>query len=119
MAGERRQGDAGRMRKAREIWVGIIQQYERSGLTQEAFADERGIPVGTIRSWIYKLRREREEAPVLPVRVIASPAPTARRPDEEVSAIEVDVGDVVRVRLPSSTPPAAVAELVALLRARC
>ncbi len=108
------------MRRAREIWVGIVEQYEKSGLTQEAFAEQRNIPVGTLRSWIYKLRREPEEdAPLLPVRVIASTAPSARRPDDEAGAIEVDVGEAVRLRFPSSTSPSVIAELVALLRARC
>src|SRR5690242_1153766 len=100
-------GDLRWMRRARDIWVGIIQQFERSGLTQEAFAAERGIPVGTLRSWIYKLRQEGEDAAaLLPVRVIPSPAPTARRPEAETtSAVEVEVGDLVRVRLPAGTPP--------------
>jgi hypothetical protein len=106
------------MRRAREIWVGIVGQFERSGLSQEAFAEQRQIPVGTLRSWIYKLRREAEPAAaILPVRVIASTAPTARRPEaDEVGAVEVQVGEV-RVRLPAGTAPAAIAELVGLLRA--
>jgi hypothetical protein len=113
-------GDCGRMRRARDIWVGIVGQFEKSGLTQEAFAQERNIPVGTLRAWIYKLRREPEEqAPLLPVRVIASTAPSARRLDDEAGAIEVDVGETVRLRFPPGTSPNAIAELVALLRARC
>ena len=108
------------MRKARDIWVAIIGQYEGSGLTQEAFAEQRNIPVGTLRSWIYKLRREREEdAPLLPVHVIASTALSARRPEEEVGGVEVELGDGVRLRFPASMPPSAIAEVVALLRTRC
>src|SRR5437868_1152253 len=109
------------MRHAREIWVQIVGQFEKSGLTQEAFAAERGIPVGTLRSWIYRLRRERqeEEAPLLPVRVISSPALSARRPDDEQVVIEVSLGDSVRLRFPTSTAPSAIAEVVALLRSRC
>jgi hypothetical protein len=108
------------MRRARDIWVGIVGQYEKSGLTQEAFAEERNIPVGTLRSWIYKLRREPEkEAPLLPVRVIGSTALSARRSEDEAGAIEVDVGETVRLRFPPGTSPSVIAELVALLRTRC
>ena len=114
------------MGKARDIWVAIIGQFERSGLTQEAFAEERNVPVGTLRSWIYRLRRERDEAataestPILPVRLIASTAPSARQPDGSVApAIEVAVGGMVTVRFPPSTPPSVIAEVVALLHERC
>ena len=107
-------------RRAREIWVGIVAQYEKSGLTQEAFAEERGIPVGTLRNWIYRLRREGEEGvPLLPVRVVGSPAPSARQRESGDGAIEVEVGDLVRLRFPQGTAPSAIAELVALLRTQC
>jgi DNA-binding XRE family transcriptional regulator len=48
-------------RRTREIWRQVIGQYERSGKTQEAYAEERGIPVGTLRGWIHRLKREEEE----------------------------------------------------------
>ena len=93
-------------------------------MTQEAFAEERGIPVTTLRSWIYRLRREaqtkqQDEAPLLPVRVIASPAPSARGREGEAGPIEVELGEVLRLRFPSGTPASVIAELVVLLRARC
>jgi len=109
------------MRRAREIWVNIIRQFERSGLKQEEFAAERKIPVGTLRGWIYRLRREQEEqaTPLLPVRVIASTAPSARWSGDEAAVIEAVLGDGVRLRFPPSTPPSVVAEVVGLLRAQC
>lgn len=114
------------MRKARDIWVGIVGQFERSGLTQEAYAEQRGIPVGTLRSWIYRLRRERHDAaraestPILPVRVITSTAPLARQPDDAgPAAIEVAVGTALTVRFPMGTAPTLIAEIVALLHERC
>ena len=109
------------MRRAREIWIQIVGQFERSGLTQDAFATERNIPVGTLRSWIYRLRADGDdEAPILPVRVVASTAPVARRLVEETTtAIEVELGDAVRLRFPPTTAPSVIAEVVALLRPRC
>jgi len=112
-------GDCRRMRHAREIRVQIVRQFESSGLTQEAYAEQRGIPVGTLRAWIYKLRREGKGTPLLPVRVIASIAPGARQPEDGAGGIEIDVGEALRVRLPSGTSMAMVAELIARLRARC
>src|SRR6266480_1415937 len=107
------------MRRARDIWFQIVHQFEKSGLTQEAFAEERNIPVGTLRSWIYRLRREDHEGtggnevvPILPVRVIASTAPTARQPgDEGAPAIEVVLGESLRLRFPPNTAPSVIAEL--------
>ena len=108
------------MRRAREIWVQIVRQFERSGLTQEQYAEQRGMPVSTLRSWIYRLRDEDEEpAPLLPVRVISSPALAARRPEDDGAVIEVALGESVRLRFPTDTPPGVIAEVVAQLRARC
>jgi transposase-like protein len=110
------------MRRAREIWVQIIRQFEGSGLTQAEFARQRGIPAGTLAWWIHRLRRDGEEAPpVLPVRVVGSPAPTAREQDGETEGptIEVVLGDGLRLRFPAGTPAAVIAELVTQLRARC
>lgn len=113
-------GEPRAMRHTREIWFQIVQQCEKSNLSQEAFAAQRNIPVGTLRSWIYRRRRERdEETPILPVRVIASTAPLARQQDHEGGAIEVALGSDIRLRFSSNTPPAVIAELVALLRAQC
>ncbi len=112
-------GDRRWMRHARDIWIQIVRQFEGSGVTQEEYAEQRGIPVGTLRSWIYKLRREAEAVPVLPVRVIASTAPSARQPEVAAGGIEIEVGHALRVRFPSSTPMAVVAEFVSLLHSRC
>lgn len=103
------------MRRAREIWVNLVRQFERSGQSQEEFATKREIPLKTLRSWIYKLRREeREEAsPVLPVRVVSSCSPTASQPDGDEAAV-----DVMLVRFASGSASEFIADVVARLR-RC
>jgi hypothetical protein len=54
--------------------------------------------VTTLRSWIYKLRRERKASvSLLPVRVIASTAPTAREAVDGDTEIELKSG--IRIRL--------------------
>jgi hypothetical protein len=100
-------------RRTREIWRNLIQQLERSGKSAEEFAKERDIPLGTLRGWIYRLKREQQEeaAPILPVSVIASTAPTARQSDD--GGIEV-----MLLRFPSSATSEVIADLVSRLR-RC
>ena len=106
-------------RWARDIWVGVIRQLEESGLTHEQFADERNIPVSTLRYWIYRLRREAPESPsLLPVRVIASTAPSARQSFDELPAIEAVLPDGLRVRFAAGTDAEMVAQLLERLR-RC
>ncbi len=102
-------------RRTREIWRNVIGQFERSGKTQEEFSAEREIPLTTLRYWIYRLRREREKegASILPVRVIGSASPAARRPENEGSAVEV-----ILVRFASGTASEFIVDVVTRLR-RC
>ena len=70
-----------------------------------------GVSVAALRSWIYRLRRERgsvSEPRLLPVRVVASSPAVG-------DALEVVVGEI-RVRVPSGTDPAYVASLLTALR---
>lgn len=84
----------------REFWVAAVAEYERSKLTQEAFAIGRGMAVATLRSWIYKLRRERKASiSLVPVRVIASSAPSARKPVAGDGEIEIELKSGVRLRV--------------------
>lgn len=107
------------MRRAREIWVEIIRQFEASGLSQTEFAKQRGIPMKTLSSWVYKLRHEEKEGALLPVRVISSTALSARRSKDDGAATEVELGDPIRLHFPTGTAPRLIAEVVALLRTRC
>ena len=78
----------------REFWVATVEEFERSELTQESFARQRRIPVTTLRSWIYKLRRERKTTvSLVPVRVVASTAPTARSAAAVGVEIEIELED--------------------------
>lgn len=102
-------------RRTREIWGNLIGQFERSGKRQGEFAAERAIPVGTLRSWIYRLKREKEEqaSPILPVRMISSGSPWASRPERGDAAVEV-----VLVHFAAGASSEFIAEVVTRLR-RC
>jgi transposase-like protein len=100
-------------RQGRDTWIRLVGELERSGLSQVEFAARRGLVVSTLRWWVHKLRGEarREEPRLLPVRVVASPAPEAR----EAAPLEIVLPSGVRVRCPAGTEPRYVAELVAAL----
>jgi len=84
----------------REFWVATVNEFERSKLTQESFARRRGIPVTKLRSWIYRLRRERKATvSLVPVRVVASTAPTARSAAAVGGELEIELKTGVRLRL--------------------
>jgi hypothetical protein len=101
-------------RRTREVWLNLIGQFERSGKKLEEFAKEREIPVGTLKNWVYRIRREKEEegAAVLPVRVISSRSPTASQRDDD-GAVEV-----MLVRFASGAASDFIADVVSRLR-RC
>jgi hypothetical protein len=99
------------VRRTREIWRNLVGQFERSGKTLEEFAKEREIPSGTLRGWLYRFKREQEEAaPILPVSVIASTAPTARPDGAGV--------EVMLLRFAGSATGEFIADVVSRLR-RC
>ena len=65
------------MARRRSYWERLVGEFERSGLTQADFAERRGVLVGTLRYWIYKLRGETRAAEpksveLVPVRVASS-----------------------------------------------
>jgi len=101
------------MPQDRRFWKRVAAVAERSELTHSEVAARHGVSVSALRSWIYRLRRERGsvgpgEPRLLPVRIAASPAVR--------EFVEVVVGEVL-VRVPTGTDPAYVASLLAALRA--
>jgi hypothetical protein len=107
------------MRRSRDQWAEIVEEFERSGLSHAAFCARERLNVGSFRGWLYRLRQGSEGGKVarsatrlLPVRVSAHGAA-----DDE-AFVELSVADVV-VRLRGSVGPAYVAELVGRLRDRC
>jgi hypothetical protein len=102
-------------RRTREIWQNLIGQFERSGLTQEEFAAKWRIPVGTMQSWIYRFRRERQEndTAILPVRVVSSRSPSASQRSDDGAAVEV-----LLLRFAGSATSDFIADVVTRLR-RC
>jgi hypothetical protein len=88
------------MRRSREQWAQIVEQFEHSGQSQEAFCAEHRLNVWSFRGWLYRLRNDarrgkvaRSATRLLPVRV----APVGAADDEIV--IELSAGDAaMRIR---------------------
>jgi phosphoserine phosphatase len=89
-------------RRRTERWVAAC---ERSSLTHREFARRHGLKVRTLRSWIYRLRREAPEARVLPVRVAEGTR----------GGVEIVLASGVLVRLASGTPAEEVAAIARAL----
>lgn len=64
-------------RRPREEWEARVAAWRSSGLTQQRFADRKGIPASTLSWWSCRLRRERTRggARLLPVRVVGAAPP--------------------------------------------
>jgi transposase-like protein len=107
-------------RRNRKEWATLVAGYERGSLTVAQFALRHGVRPSTLSWWAWRLRREAvEEAPrLLPVRVIASTAPLARRVTEERAGIEVELPDQVRLRFSDGALIEQIVAIVQQLR-RC
>ena len=66
------------MAVGRQDWAEIAAAWELSGERQSAFAARHGVHVETLRSWIYRLRRQRpaKRSKIVEVRVSPATAPT-------------------------------------------
>ena len=110
-------------RRGREM-ARLVARWERSGLTQAAFARRIGMPVATFTWWRHRLRRA-ARAPVPPA--ARPPTPSASAFTEVVLAapreraeVEVVLRDGRVLRVPLSADGHAVRRLIAALEApRC
>ncbi|MBN2489580.1 MAG: IS66 family insertion sequence element accessory protein TnpB [Planctomycetes bacterium] len=92
-------------RSSRSTWERRVAALRRSGLSHREFAHKHGVNVGTLRSWVYRLRREEPEPRLLPVRV----AEGAR------AGVEIVLPTGVLVRLASGMTAHEVAAIVKAL----
>ena len=123
----------------RARWTKLVADFESADLSQREFAQERGLPIGNLRYWIYRLRKESrplvtdaaecsdqvpeqviagEGSRLVPVRVVAS-APKARwrTPKAPVGdgILELALPSGARLRFPTGTDLAYLRALAAAL----
>jgi hypothetical protein len=98
----------------REKWVEVVEEYERSGLTQAEFVARRGVALSTLQSWLRRWRAQRT-GPVrlLPVEVAPTPPPATT---EGSAPVEVVVPGGVRLCIAPGTDVGYVVKLVEALR---
>jgi len=94
-------------RRTAEERRAIVAEYRSSGLTQEAFARRHRIPVGTLRSWIY---RDEDVQEARQDRFVEISGPVAAGPE-----IVLRVGEQVVLELAELPAPEYVVELVRAL----
>jgi transposase-like protein len=83
----------------------LVAALKRSGLSHREFARKHDVNVRTLRSWIYRLRREAPEARLLPVRVAEGTR----------AGVEIVLPSGVLVRFASGTSADEVATIVRAL----
>lgn len=85
-----------RIRRSREEWQRLIDEYADSGLTQAAFCQAKGLGLASFQNW---KRRLAAEAPALPSTEpwLELGALTEQRPSGW--DIELDLGDGLSLRL--------------------
>jgi transposase-like protein len=108
------------MRKSqrpREKWEEVVEQYEKSGLTQAQYAQSRGVALSTLQSWLRRKRAQAAGAEVrlLPVQVVTPPPEQLSR--AVAAGLEVVVPGGVRLSVAPGTDVQYVARLVEALRA--
>ena len=92
-------------RTSRSTWVRMVAACERSSLTHVEFARRHGLKLRTLRSWIYRLRREAPKMRLLPVRVAEGTR----------AGVEIVLRTGVIIRMAAGTPAEDVAALVRVL----
>ena len=112
------------------FWTQVVEEFERGSESQEQFTARRGMNIGTFRTWLYRLRKERgastppsppvkkrrrsraKAVRVLPVTV----GSVSQLPDE---AVEIALPSGTVVRFPPRVEPKYIGELLAVLTTRC
>jgi hypothetical protein len=95
--------EAGEVRRRRTCWeaAALVAEYEASGLTREAFCQERNLAVGTLDK--YRRRAHKSQAPsgssVVPVEVVWSGRNAHGDPSRDRAlVVEVRSGHRIEVR---------------------
>lgn len=95
----------------------LVAAWRSSGQTQEAFAQERGIRVGTLRQWLYRPERVNPRLRRVAFREVTQPGQALEL--LMAPAVEIVVGPEITVRLKGPCDPELVAQLVGRLRRPC
>jgi transposase-like protein len=114
----RRHDGIARRRRSPEEVRELLDEYERSGLTQQAFADRIGVSLSSVFLWLRKARNAtNEKSPDLFPAASRLVPVTIRSTDP--SPFELVTASGVTLRIPPDFDPAALERLLPLLVDRC
>lgn len=87
-------------RRNKEEMFPIIEEWKSSGLTKQAFCEQRGIVKSVFFYWCKKYREDQSAGGFLPIKVSSD-----KPHNTKGSHIEIEYPNSVIVRLPANTPP--------------
>lgn len=90
----------------------FLDEYDRSGLSQEAFARRKGLSFSTFRWWL----RHRRRRPVAGPRFV--PVAVAELPGA-APGLELELGGKRRIHIPADIDPEALRTLLPIVLAAC
>jgi len=103
------------------FWRGVIEEWERSGVSQAEFCRQRRVSLSSLRWWRWSLKKRdrRETRPTfLPIRVV--PGPLERTPERESDGFEVLLRQGYCVRVPRNFEAESLLRLLGVLEtSRC
>ena len=111
-----------RRRRSQHEVEEILAAYRRSGLSQPAFCEDRGLALSTLAYWLSKDRRSRKRSAsktrsvpsqLVPVRIVEDPRP------ESASSLEVESAHGFVLRVPVGIEPELLARYLHALESRC
>lgn len=63
-------------KKREQLWRERIAQWQASGMSQQAYATEHGVPVHQVGYWVRRLTKSQTLPSLLPVKVVSTMLPT-------------------------------------------
>ena len=98
-----------RRRRDRGYWEQLVDEFEQGDESAPAFAKQHQVHVATFRSWLYRIRREREQEPYEPETAFVEVVPL--EPSGRSHGVRLDLPGGFEVHLAELPPPAYLAEL--------
>ena len=96
-------------RRSREYWEQLVDEFEGGDESAPVFARRHRVHVATFRSWLYRVRREREQAPHTPETAFIEVVPL--EPPHRTHGIRLDLPGRFELHLDELPPPSYLAEL--------
>jgi transposase-like protein len=99
---------------SRPHWTQIIARFERSGMTQAAFAEKHDLKLSTFRSWLYRLRNESQgsASQLAPRFIEVTPSSSS---EAVATPLRIRIGAQVQIEFAQLPSPAYLAAMLSAL----